>query len=80
MATGSKSSREIISRLRKEGWEEKVGCGKGNGTRHIHFVKEFKGQDGVVKKKVTVPDRTKDLPTGTLRAIYKQAGWDWSDR
>ncbi|MEI6335246.1 MAG: type II toxin-antitoxin system HicA family toxin [Methylococcaceae bacterium] len=26
---------------------------------------------------VVVPHPRKDLPIGTLRSIYKQAGWDW---
>jgi predicted RNA binding protein YcfA (HicA-like mRNA interferase family) len=27
--------------------------------------------------KVTVPHPKKDLPVGTLRNIYRQAGWQW---
>lgn len=27
--------------------------------------------------KVTVPHPNKDLPAGTLRNIYRQAGWHW---
>jgi predicted RNA binding protein YcfA (HicA-like mRNA interferase family) len=26
---------------------------------------------------VTVPHPKKDLPIGTLRSIYRQAGWQW---
>jgi predicted RNA binding protein YcfA (HicA-like mRNA interferase family) len=26
---------------------------------------------------VTVPHPKKDLPMGTLRSIYRQAGWKW---
>jgi predicted RNA binding protein YcfA (HicA-like mRNA interferase family) len=27
--------------------------------------------------KVTVPHPRKDLPVGTLRGIFRQAGWEW---
>ena len=27
--------------------------------------------------KVTVDMGANDIPTGTLRSIYRQAGWDW---
>ncbi|WP_083911984.1 type II toxin-antitoxin system HicA family toxin [Desulfotignum phosphitoxidans] len=27
--------------------------------------------------KVTVPHPKKDLPVGTLRSLYRQAGWQW---
>ncbi len=27
--------------------------------------------------KVTVPHPRKDIPAGTLRSIYRQAGWQW---
>jgi predicted RNA binding protein YcfA (HicA-like mRNA interferase family) len=27
--------------------------------------------------RVTVPHPKKDLPIGTLRAIYRQVGWHW---
>jgi len=27
--------------------------------------------------KVTVPHPNRDLPVGTLRNIYRQAGWHW---
>ncbi|NQZ11070.1 MAG: type II toxin-antitoxin system HicA family toxin [Algicola sp.] len=28
--------------------------------------------------KVTVPHPKKDLPIGTIKSIYRQAGWHWS--
>ena len=30
--------------------------------------------------KVTVPHPSADLPIGTLKSIFRQAGWDWRTR
>ncbi|MCS6840143.1 MAG: type II toxin-antitoxin system HicA family toxin [Roseiflexus sp.] len=30
--------------------------------------------------RVIVPHPKKDLPVGTLRSIYRQAGWSWSEK
>ena len=57
-----KSSRKIIKRLENEGFE----LVKVTGSHH-----KFKKDD----KTVTVPHPKKDLPIGTVRNIYKQAGW-----
>ncbi len=57
-----RNSRQIIRRLEKEGFE----LVKVSGSHH-----KFK-KNG---KTVTVPHPKKDLPIGTIRAIYKQAGW-----
>jgi len=57
-----KSSRKIISRLEDEGFE----LVKVTGSHH-----KFKKDN----KTVTVPHPKKDLPIGTVRNIYKQAGW-----
>lgn len=57
-----RNSRQIIRRLEKEGFE----LVKVTGSHH-----KFK-KNG---KTVTVPHPKKDLPTGTVRAIYKHAGW-----
>lgn len=57
-----RNSRQIIRRLEKDGFE----LVKVSGSHH-----KFK-KDG---KTVTVPHPKKDLPIGTVRAIYKQAGW-----
>ena len=59
-------SSEVISRLKKEGWELVNVRGSHQNFKHP----ELKGR-------VTVPHPKKDLPTGTLRSIFKQAGWDW---
>lgn len=57
-----RNSRQIIRRLEKEGFE----LVKVSGSHH-----KFK-KNG---KTVTVPHPKKDLPIGTVRGIYKQAGW-----
>lgn len=57
-----RNSRQIIRRLERDGFE----LVKITGSHH-----KFR-KDG---KTVTVPHPKKDLPIGTVRAIYKQAGW-----
>jgi predicted RNA binding protein YcfA (HicA-like mRNA interferase family) len=58
-------SREIIKRLRREGWL----LARVKGSHH-QFV--MPGQAG---RRVTVPHPRKDIPIKTLRSIMKQAGW-----
>jgi len=60
------NSREIISELQRDGWV-KVST-KGSHCQFSHPTK---------KGKVTVPHPKKDFPIGTLRSIFRQAGWDW---
>lgn len=55
-------TREVIKRLRKEGWEE--ASGKGS---HRVFRKE-----GAM---ISVPTSKKEIPIGTFRNIAKAAGW-----
>jgi len=59
----SYSSRELIQVLEKDGWilDETVGS-------HHHFKHPTK------KGKITVPHPRKDIGTGLLKAIVKQAG------
>lgn len=58
------NSREVIRRLEREGWQ----LVRTKGSHH-----QFKhpGRPGLV----TVPHPRRDFPAGTLRAIYRQAGW-----
>jgi predicted RNA binding protein YcfA (HicA-like mRNA interferase family) len=58
------SSRDIIKRLKDDGWEE-IGV---TGSHHHYRHPKKPG-------KVTVPHPVKDLPKGTVRSIEKQAGW-----
>ena len=57
-----RNSAKLMKLLRKDGFEP-VGA---KGSHH----KLRKGE-----KTVILPHPKKDLPLGTVRAIYKQAGW-----
>lgn len=63
------TSREIIQRLKHEGWE----LVRSKGSHHV-----FRKPDG--SGFVVVPHPKRNFPTSTLRSIFQQAGWDWSDR
>jgi predicted RNA binding protein YcfA (HicA-like mRNA interferase family) len=56
-------SREVIDRLRADGWK----LDRVKGSHHV-FVHDSK--PGIV----VVPHPKKDLPTGTLRSILRTAG------
>ena len=58
------NSKKIIKQLKKDGWV-KVG-GKGDHEKFKHPNK---------KGHVIVPHPRKDIAIGTLKSIYKQAGW-----
>lgn len=57
------SSKDLFKILKKDGWVLKSIVGS-----HYHFVHPTKCG------KVTVPHPRKDLPTGTVNSILKQAG------
>jgi predicted RNA binding protein YcfA (HicA-like mRNA interferase family) len=56
-------SRELIRRLKKDGWYE---------VKQVGSHKQFK--HSTKKGRVTVPYPKRDLPIGTLRSIERQAG------
>ena len=56
------SSREVIQRLRQDGWFE---------VAHEGSHKQFK--HATKKGRVTVPHPVRDIPIGTLKSIEKQA-------
>ena len=56
------NSGDIIKRLRCDGWYEVARRGS-----HVQF------KHAVKKGRVTVPHPKKDLPTGTVKSIEKQA-------
>jgi predicted RNA binding protein YcfA (HicA-like mRNA interferase family) len=60
------NSREVIKKLKKDGWL-------------LHHVKGDHYQFKHPEKpgKVTVPHPEKDFPIGTLRNIFRQADWKW---
>jgi predicted RNA binding protein YcfA (HicA-like mRNA interferase family) len=55
---------EAIRRLRREGWEERPGKGS-----HLIFREE--------SRRVVIANHRGDIPSGTLREICRQAGWEW---
>ena len=57
------TSREIIKELKEDGWT--LVAVKGSHQQFKHPTKQGR---------VTVPHPNKDLPTGTIRSIYRQAG------
>lgn len=59
-------STALIRRLKAEGWKQ----AHVNGSHH-----KFKHPDK--PGHVVVPHPKRDLPTGTVRSIYRQAGWPW---
>lgn len=56
-------SREIIRRLKNDGWFEVAQVGSHKQFKHA-----------TKPGRVTVPSPRKDVPVGTLRSIEKQAG------
>jgi predicted RNA binding protein YcfA (HicA-like mRNA interferase family) len=60
-----RDSRDIISRLRQEGFELVSVKGSHHKFRHP-----------VTKRMTIVTHPKRDLALGTVRAIYKQAGWE----
>ena len=62
-------SREVIGRLREDGWDLK----KVRGSHH-QFIHPTK------LGKVTVTHPKPDLPIGTIRSIFRQAGIPWESR
>jgi predicted RNA binding protein YcfA (HicA-like mRNA interferase family) len=60
------TSHEVLRRLLAEGWFE-VGQ-KGSHKHYRHASKPGR---------VTVPHPKRDIPVGTLRSIWRQAGWNW---
>ncbi len=58
------SSRDIIRRLLREGWEPVRESGDHHTFKHSQR-----------QQIITVPHPKKDLPIGTQRDIQKKAGW-----
>ena len=59
-----RDSRDIIRRLLQDGFEEKSV--RGSHHKFVHPVSRCM---------VIVTHPRKDMPRGTVRAIYKDAGW-----
>jgi predicted RNA binding protein YcfA (HicA-like mRNA interferase family) len=58
------TAREVMNRLRREGWAERPGKGS-----HVVFTR--------ATGRVVVPRHTGDIPPGTLRSICRGAGWEY---
>lgn len=63
----SNKTRDVVARLLEEGWKV---ARKGPGD-HVQFKHSAK------PGRVTVDMGARDIPTGTLRSICRQAGWEW---
>jgi predicted RNA binding protein YcfA (HicA-like mRNA interferase family) len=57
------NSRELIRRLKNDGWYE---------VNQVGSHKQFK--HSTKKGRVTVPHPKRDIPIGTLKSVEKQAG------
>ena len=64
-----RSSREIVQSLEKDGWILR----RIKGSHHIYKHPKKLGI-------VTITHPRKAIPIGTLRSIYRVAGWDWPNR
>jgi len=60
------TSREIIKRLKQDGWKLVAVTGSHHKFKHPEKI-------GIV----TVIHPNHNFATGTLRSIYRQAGWEW---
>ncbi len=63
----SRKTRDVVRRLRDDGWTV-VRRGPGDHVQLKHAVKPGR---------VTLDMGSPEIPTGTLRSIYRMAGWDW---
>lgn len=63
----SNKRRDVENRLTAEGWKI-VRTGPGDHVQYKHPTK---------RGRVTIDTGKREIPTGTLRSIYTQAGWEW---
>lgn len=59
-----RNSRKLIKLLEQDGWY--LVDVRGDHHQFKHPAR---------KGRVTVPHPNRDLPTGTIRSVYRQAGW-----
>jgi predicted RNA binding protein YcfA (HicA-like mRNA interferase family) len=62
-----RKTRNVIAALFGDGWEI-TRRGPGDHVQMKHPTK---------LGKVSVDTGEPEIPTGTLRSIYRQAGWEW---
>ncbi len=58
-----------MAKLKADGWEEVQIRGSDHQFKHP-----------TKPGRVTVPNPKRDLPIGTVRSIYRQAGWQWESK
>jgi predicted RNA binding protein YcfA (HicA-like mRNA interferase family) len=63
----SNKTRDVAARLASDGWTV-ARQSPGDHVQYRHPTKPGR---------VTLDSGARDIPTGTLRSIYRQAGWDW---
>jgi predicted RNA binding protein YcfA (HicA-like mRNA interferase family) len=63
----SNRTSDVIARLRQEGWAV-ARNGPGDHVQYKHPTK---------LGRVTIDASAREIPTGTLRSIFRQAGWEW---
>jgi predicted RNA binding protein YcfA (HicA-like mRNA interferase family) len=63
----NRTPRQIAAKLRSDGWFVKRKD-PGDHVKYAHPQKPGK---------VTLDMGANPIPTGTLRSIYRQAGWKW---
>ena len=63
----SNQTRDVISRLLADGWRV-VRKGPGDHVQYKHPTRPGR---------VTVDMGLREIPVGTLRSVYRQAGWEW---
>jgi predicted RNA binding protein YcfA (HicA-like mRNA interferase family) len=66
-AEHSNKTRDVTTRLREDGW---IIARKGPGD-HVQY------KHATRPGRVTIDMGAREIPTGTLRSIYRQAGWEW---
>ncbi len=60
-----RNSRKLIKMLKSDGWE--LVATQGSHHQFKHATKSGR---------VTIPHPKRDLPLGTVKSIYRQAGWN----
>jgi predicted RNA binding protein YcfA (HicA-like mRNA interferase family) len=63
----SNKTRDVAAQLARDGWTV-ARKGPGDHVQYRHPTKPGR---------VTLDSGAREVPTGTLRSIYRQAGWDW---
>ena len=63
----SNKTADVVRKLEAEGWFV-ARKGPGDHKQYKHPTKPGR---------VTIDYGAREIPTGTLRSIYRQAGWEW---